>query len=178
MQRKFLEGLGLEKEVIDRIMDANGSDVERMKGERDEYKRQLIEAQTTLKSFEGVDVKELQDRIAKLTDDLKTKDADYQQKLADRDFADILRDEIIASGAKNAKAVMALLDQDMLKASKNQKEDIQKALETVKQENDYLFQGTKPVPRVVSTTSGPSPATEDKKTQANEALRSLFGRGE
>lgn len=178
MQRKFLEGLGLEKEVIDKIMDANGADVEKVKGERDEYKRQLTGAQETLKSFEGVNVEDLQGKINKLTADLKTKDAEYQQKLADRDFADILKEAIAASGAKNAKAVMALLDQDALKTSKNQKEDIQKALETVKQENDYLFQGTKPIPRVVSTTMGPNPATEDKKTQANEALRSFFGRGE
>lgn len=176
MQRKFLEGLGLEKEVVDKIMDVNGTDLENLKAARDDYKRQLTEAQETLKSFDGVDVKELQGKITELTNDLAAKDTEIQQKLADRDFNDALKEAISGAGARNAKAVMALLDQENLKNSKNQKEDIQKALETVKKENDYLFQPEKPVPRMVSTTSGPNPAIDDKKTQANEALRSLFGK--
>ena len=43
MQRKFLEGLGLEKEVVDKIMVAHGADVENLKADRDEYKKQLGE---------------------------------------------------------------------------------------------------------------------------------------
>lgn len=176
MQRKFLEGLGLEKEVIDKIMAVNGTDLEGLKAERDDYKQQLTDAQKTLKSFEGVDVQELQGKITKLTEDLAAKDVEIQQKLSDRDFNDTLKEAISAAGAKNAKAVMALLDQDSLKSSKNQKEDVQKALEAVKKDNDYLFQAEKPIPRMVSTTAGPNPAVDDKKTQANEALRSLFGK--
>ena len=33
MKREFLEGLGLEKEVIDKIMAENGTDIERIKAE-------------------------------------------------------------------------------------------------------------------------------------------------
>lgn len=176
MQRKFLEGLGLEKEIVDKIMEANGADIENLKSARDEYKRQLGEAQKTLKSFDGVDVQELQGKIATLTNDLAAKDTEIQQKLADRDFNDALKEAISSAGARNAKAVMALLDHESLKASKNQKDDIQKALELVKKENDYLFQSEKMVPKMVSVTSGPNPSVEDKKTQANEALRSLFGK--
>ena len=32
MQRKFLEDLGLEKEIVDKIMSENGSDIEKDKG--------------------------------------------------------------------------------------------------------------------------------------------------
>ena len=46
----------------------------------------------------------------------------------------------------------------------------------VKKENDYLFASDKPVPRVVSTTSGINNDAQTKKEQANEALRSLFGK--
>lgn len=176
MQRKFLEDLGLAKDAVDTIMDAHGTDLEKIKGERDTYKSQLDEAQKTLKGFESVNVTELQGKIAQLTSDLAAKDAEYQRNLADRDFGDALKEAVTASGARNAKAVIALLDQDALKSSKNQKEDIQKALEAVKKDNDFLFQSSKPVPRMVSTTTGPNPAVEDKKAQANEALRSLFGK--
>ena len=49
---------------------------------------------------------------------------------------------ITSSKAKNSKAVKALLDLEALKSSKNQSEDIRTALEKVKSENDYLFEGT------------------------------------
>lgn len=176
MKRSFLEGFGLEKEVVDQIMDANDADLERAKSERDTYKQQLSEAQETLKGFDGVDVAELQGKVTKLTSDLAAKDTELQQKLADRDFLDSLKEEVSSSGARNTKAVIALLDQDTLRASKNQKEDIRKAVEAVKKDNDYLFASSRPVPKFVSSTPGANPNVEDKKTQANEALRSLFGK--
>lgn len=175
MQRKFLEDLGLAKDVVDQILEANSADVGKAESERDTYKAQLGEAQKTLKSFEGVDVAELQGKVAQLTSDLAAKDTEMQQKLAERDFSDALKEAVTASGARNAKAVIALLDQEALRASKNQKEDIQKALDAVKKENDFLFQ-SKAIPRMVAPTAGPNPSVEDKKTQANEALRSLFGK--
>lgn len=146
MQRKFLEELGLEKEVIDKIMSENGKDIEnskhRIEAERDNYKTQLETAQAALKEFEGVDVKELNGKISQLTADLSAKDSEYRAKIADMEFGSILDAAISGSKAKNAKAVKALLDIDALKASKNQSEDIKNALEKVKSENDYLFDGT------------------------------------
>ena len=74
MQRKFLEELGLEKEVIDKIMSENGSDIEntkkKLEAERDNYRSQLETAQETLKSFDGVDVNDLKGKITQLTNDL------------------------------------------------------------------------------------------------------------
>lgn len=146
MQRKFLEELGLEKEAIDKIMSENGKDIEsskhRIEAERDNYKTQLETAQAALKDFEGVDVKELNGKITQLTADLSAKESEYQAKIADMEFSSILDAAISGSKAKNAKAVKALLDIDALKASKNQSEDIKNALEKVKSENDYLFDGT------------------------------------
>ena len=73
---------------------------------------------------------------------------------------------------------MALLDVDTLKASKNQAQDIEAAITTLKKDNDYLFQQTTAVPRVVSSTTGINNDAQTKKEQANEALRSLLGKGE
>lgn len=146
MQRKFLEDLGLEKDVIDKIMTENGNDInnakKKLEAERDNYKEQLDTAQTALKDFEGVDVNELNDKIKELTTDLSAKDSEYQAKIADMEFSSILDNAISGSKAKNAKAVKALLDIEALKASKNQSEDIKNALEKIKTENDYLFDGT------------------------------------
>ena len=83
---------------------------------------------------------------------------------------------IRAAGGRNEKAVMAMLDVDTLKASKNQDKDIQAAIEAVKKENDYLFVPDKPVPKVVSSTPGVSGKTDDLKSRANDALRSFLGK--
>lgn len=156
MQRKFLEGLGLEKEVVDKIMDENGSDLEKTKAkleaERDNYKSQLETAQNALKEFEGVDIKDLQEKINILNDDLKRKDSEYNQKIADMEFNSVLDGAINSSGAKNAKAVKALLDLESLKASKNQADDISKALEAVKTDNDYMFESKEPIKNPVKDT--------------------------
>ncbi|MDE5946333.1 MAG: phage scaffolding protein [Oscillospiraceae bacterium] len=146
MQRKFLEDLGLEKDVVDKIITENTDDInntkKKLEAERDNYKSQLETAQTALKDFEGIDVKELNSKIATLTADLAKKDSEYQSKIADMEFNSTLDTAISNSKAKNSKAVRALLDLETLKSSKNQSEDIKTALEKVKSENDYLFETT------------------------------------
>lgn len=143
MQRKFLEDLGLEKEIVDKIMAENGSDIEKTKSkletERDGYKEQLETAQNALKEFDGVDVNEMKEKISQLTADMAAKDAEHQARIADIEFNSALDTALTASKARNTKAVKALLDLDKLKTSKNQTEDIKTALEAVKAENDYLF---------------------------------------
>ena len=50
------------------------------------------------------------------------------------------------------------------------------AIAAAKKDSDYLFQAEKPAPRVVFTTSGMNPDADSKRSRANEALRSLFGK--
>ncbi len=172
MQRKFLEDLGLEKEVIDKIMSENGSDIEktksRLEAERDSYKEQLETAQTALKEFDGVDVKELNGKIAQLTADMAKKESEHQAKIADMEFNSVLDSAISSSGARNAKALKALLDLETLKASKNQTEDIKSAIEAVKAENDYLFASDEPIHNPVRDT-GNSP--QGTKMTLSEAMQ-------
>lgn len=154
MKREFLEGLGLEKDTIDKIMTENGNDINREKTKADEYKSQLDTAKETLKGFEGVDVAQLQGEITKLNTDLANKDAEYKQKIADMEFSSVLDSAINGSKAKNSKAVKALLDLDKLKASKNQTEDIKTALEELRKSDSYLFGSDEPVLNPIGDTSG------------------------
>lgn len=176
MKTEDLQAKGLTQEQVDYVMAEYGKDINGVKQERDAYKTQLATAQTTLKSFEGVSVTELNGKITALTADLVAKDAEYQKQLADRDFNDLLK--VTADGFKprDIKAVMPFLDVEKLKESKNQETDIKAAMESVKKDNAYLFQDTQ-IPRLVSSTPGPVGAgTDDTKTRANDALRSLLGR--
>lgn len=176
MKRKFLEDMGLTKEQVDGIMSENGIDIEAIKKERDTYKGQLETAQATLKSFEGVNITELQGKVTTLTNDLAKKEAEYKQQLADRDFNDLLKSTAEEFKPRDIKTVMPFLNLEKLKLSKNQEADIKAAIEAVKKDNGYLFQDVT-IPRVVAPTPGPGgEKTDDTRTQANNALRSILGR--
>ena len=158
MKREFLEALGLDKEIVDKIMTENGNDInktkEKLEAERDNYKGQLETAQTALKDFEGVDIKDLKGKVDTLTADLTAKETEYQTKLADMEFNSKLESLITGSGAKNAKAVKALLDLESIKSSKNQDTDLQTALETCKKDNGYMFGVNEPFANPVAPTTG------------------------
>lgn len=177
MKREDLTARGLTAEQVDFVMAEYGKEYNPLLVERDSLKSQLVNAQTSLKALEGVNVTELQGKVTELTNTLAGKDAEIAQVKADAQFNELLKDAIRGAGARSEKAVMPFLDLDKLKGSKNQAADIQAALETVKKENDYLFQNAQ-IPRVVSVTSGINHDAQTKKEQANAALRSLLGKGE
>lgn len=177
MKTEDLQAKGLSQEQIDFVMAEYGKDLNAVKAERDTYKTQLTTAQATLKGMEGVDVAGLQNQIQTLNTQLGNKDSEIEKIKADYAFDAALKEAIRAASGRNEKAIMALLDTDALKASKNQESDIKSALENLKKDNDYLFKSAN-VPRVVSVTHGINQEAQTKKEQANEALRSLFGKGE
>lgn len=90
----------------------------------------------SLDKFKDVDADKLNQEIAELKDQLKQKDTDYQTKLADRDFDDLVKDAIAGAKGKNVKAIKALLDVDTLKASNNQKADVEKAIKALTEAED------------------------------------------
>lgn len=130
------------------------ADYDKAVSQRDEYKSSLDTVNEKLKEFDGVDVNDLKGQITKLQGDLKAKDEEYAAKEADRLFSDTLKNAIKTAGGRNEKAVMAMLDMDVLKASKNQSEDIKKALETVKESDAYLFGSGEPFLNPVGPTGG------------------------
>ncbi|MCU7380845.1 phage scaffolding protein [Clostridiales Family XIII bacterium ASD5510] len=165
MKTEVLEGLlqGVEnaKDIINKVMEENGKDIEAAKKdlhevtvERDTLKEQLETTQNALKEFEGVDADGLKAKIEELDTKLKEQDAAYQTKLSDMEFQSALEKAVLESGAKNSKAAMALLDLDTLKGSKNRSEDIKAAIEAVKKDNDYLFGSSEPITNPTGPTGG------------------------
>lgn len=179
MKRKDLEGLGLDKEAIDKIMGWNGADIEDEKaktiavqGERDNYKSQLDTATAELDRFKDLKPEEMQATITKLQGDLKAKDDEYAAREAERVFADTLKEAIKTAGGRNDKAIMALLDIDALKASKDQTEDIKKALEAAKESDAYLFGANEPFNNPVGLTGG---GDESIGSDSMTAIRAAMG---
>ena len=148
----------LPKEVIDAILAENGRDVEEAKKPFADYesiKAQLATATEGLKAFEGVDVKDLQGQVAKLTKEMADQAEAHKQQLAGLAFDGVLKDAITAAKGRNVKAIQALLDVDKLKASKDQTADIKAALEKLKADSGYLFDtGETPPPYAAGTGRG------------------------
>ena len=151
MKKDDLKLQGLTDEQIDFVMAEYGkglkkvqTELENVKEEKEKLQEQLNTAQETLKSFDGVNPEEFKKTIADYEKAIKDKDAEYAQKLADRDFNDLLKDSIRTANGLNEKAIMALLDIDTLKASKNQKEDVTAAIKTLTEAEDskMLFKST------------------------------------
>ncbi|MCG4661070.1 phage scaffolding protein [[Clostridium] innocuum] len=174
MKRKFLEDLKLEKETIDKIMDEHGKDVTKLTTERDNFKNQYETAQTALKGFEGVDVNELQTKISTLNTQLANKDTEWQGKLDELEFSGLLKDAVKGAGARNDKAVIALLDVANLKKSKNRQADIITALEAVKKDNGFLFEDDDP--QNVNLGGNHNNKPETKELTWESALEEHYGK--
>lgn len=147
------------KENYKPIADYNNQ-VEKIKNLDEKVKT----TEAALKAFDGVDAEALKKQIADLQTDLKKKDDDYASQIADRDFSEIVKDSIAAAGGKNAKAIKALLDIDSLKGSKNQKEDIEKAIRELSEAEDSKMLFGEPDPTVVSKTTPIGQVTKPGET--------------
>lgn len=119
---------------------------------------QLADANKTIDGFKSMDI----EGIKKAADDWKQKAEQAEKeaavKIADMEFDGLLSGAVSSAKGRNAKAIRALLDIDTLKASKNQSEDIKAALETVKKDNEYLFESTQTPPPYAAGAGTTPPA--------------------
>lgn len=130
----------------------------------------------SLDKFKDVNVEELNSTIATLKTDLANKDQELKDKIADRDFNDLLKESITSAHGKNAKAITALLDVDTLKASKNQKEDITAALKGLSEAEDSKMLFGTADPEVVGYGNPIGSVTKaGNQTGATDAMRSIMG---
>lgn len=139
----------------------------------EETQTALEEAKENLKKQEGVDAEALNKTIEDLKKQIKDNENEYNNKIAERDFNEMLEKAVTGAKGKNLKAITALLNIEDLKKSKNQKEDIENALKNLAKAEDskMLFGDPEPEKR----GSG-NPIGEVKKTgtEAADTLRSAL----
>lgn len=106
----------------------------------------MKELKKQLEGFKDVDVTALNQRITDLEAEKATIKKEYDDKIAERDFEDCTNAVIAKYKGKNAKAIKALLDLDTLKTSRNQNEDLEKAVQALTEAEDskMLFGGPEP----------------------------------
>lgn len=128
-----------------------------------------------LDEFKDVDVKELNETITTLKADLANKDKELTDKLAERDFNDLLRESIASANGRNAKAITALLDVDALKASKNQKEDVAAAIKALTEAEDSKMLFGEAEPRNLGLTNPIGSFMNGGGGDSDAAMRAAMG---
>lgn len=127
----------------------------------------INELKEDLKKFDGKDVGALEQKITDLQAELSNKDQEYANKIADRDFNDLISGSILAAKGRNVKAISALLDLDKLKGSKNQKEDIEAALKALSEAEDSKMLFGTDEPTRTGTVIG---SVTEKNSNADDAM--------
>lgn len=187
MKRDFLKNLGIEdKEIIDKILDENSTDIGRAKGELQTYKDKVAELEgqigtltaenNTLKSnADNVDalnqeIAQLKTDKTNLTNELNTKVSEIQKNHA-------IENGVRDAKARNIKAVLAQLDMGKITFENGELVGLSEQLETLKtgEDTSFLFGEIKSAPSGTHTTTpnstGGTPQTS--KTFAEAVAKSL-----
>ena len=170
MKRDFLKNLGIEdKDIIDKILDENSSDIGRAKGELETYKSKVTELEgqiSTLKNDnetlkgKGSQVDELNQKITQLETDKTNLTNELNTKVAQIQKNHAIENGVRDAKAKNVKAVMALLDMEKITYENNELVGMSEQLEALKTgENTSFLFGEAQVAPPAGTQPGNPPAT-------------------
>lgn len=162
-----------EKAVLENYKTVSDYDVQAEKLKTAEEK--VTTLTENLDKFKDVNVDELNNTITTLKTDLANKDKELTDKLAERDFNDMIKESIAAAKGKNAKAITALLDVDTLRASKNQKEDIAAALKALTEAEDSKMLFGEPESTVVGKGNPIGAVTKVSDPDNMAAMRAAMG---
>lgn len=155
--RDDLREIGIDEESLEKVMTLHGQEVQGLNDKVSQKDSKLNELQSTVDSYKednkqkDNELKDLQEK-AKNGDDLQQTISDLRQANEDREkerqkeikelkFNHNLENKLRDVGARNVKAVRALLDSENLKFNDEENEVIglQDQLEKLRESDSYLF---------------------------------------
>lgn len=149
MNREFLESLELEKEVIDKVMAEHGKAINTNKQTLEEaqttaqtLKEQLEERDTDLKELKGkaTNSDDLEAQLETLNEKYQAETQTLQERLDLQKKQSEIRLGVTKAGAKNEKAVMALLDSEAVQINDDGVQGLKEQIEKLQETDDYLFE--------------------------------------
>ena len=148
MKRKFLEDLGLEKEVIDKIMNENGADIEAEKAKTTEVNtkledatKQLEKANNTIKDLKknNLDNEELQKKVTDYEKQIEEQKEKHNTEIIKLSRESINNELLLKYKAKNNKAVMALIGEIEAEDNDTYRELLDSKLKATSEADDTRF---------------------------------------
>lgn len=175
--REELRGIGIDDDKIEGVMSLHGQEIQSFKDKVSQKDSKLKELQTTVDSYKedneqkDNELKDLQEK-AKNGDDLQQtisdlrqanqeKEEQRQKEVKELNFNHSLENKLRDVGARNVKAVRALLESDNLKFNDEDNEVIglQDQLEKLRESDSYLFVET-------SNTDDPAQSSQQQQAQS------------
>lgn len=145
MKRKFLEDLGLEKDVIDKIMDENGKDInaekEKLQAKDEELKAvqdQLKEANDTIGSYQDMNL----DEVKQAAKDWEEKYNQAQADLISTQQGSLLEKELAKVGSLDPDVLGKLIDREKLTFDDGKVLGLSDQIKDLKEAKPYLFEGS------------------------------------
>lgn len=183
MKTEELKALGLSEEQITAVMKQNGIDVENVKtkfSDYDDLKKQLGDAGKTIEALKAKagDAEAIQKAVDEWKSKAEKAEQDAKAKMDALRFDYALERELGKAGARNAKAVRALLDTEKLKledGGPNKAEEItglKEQLDKVKGENGFLFEDAEGGARAPRFSTG---AGEKSEPASDATIRAVMG---
>jgi len=156
MKRTFLTGLGLDDDIISKIMDENGRDIERekavaksMKEDHDNLKLKMSDMETELKTALNAESSDI-GSLKRAADDWKSKyeaaqteikkaNTEADAKISGWEFDRDLDAALKAAKVKDPKIVLPLLNREGLKRTDKGIEGLDEQLKPFTETHGYLF---------------------------------------
>lgn len=179
MKRKFLEDLGLEDEVVNKIMAENGKDLTELKAKVDNLNEQIDVKETTIKQkndkiaeLEKVDIEAIKKEQFDLGKAEGSKEIENFKKQNAIDK--IYNEEFEVDGkkykVKDKKGLQGYLDNEKIKYENDQVSGLVEQFSEIVKTSPYLFETDTKNPQFADTTQG----TNQNKDDEN-ALRQAMG---
>lgn len=178
MKTEFLKELGLEQDVIDKIMAENGKDIEgyksevkALKTERDGLKTELGEVGKQIEEFKNLDV----EGIKAAADDWKAKaekaSKERDEQIAALKFDHALEGKLTGTKAKDASILLGLLKKDDLKLMEDGSIlGLDEQISKIKEEKGFLFESDEKLPKFVTGGTGGNGGSEADQTTLRAAM--------
>lgn len=135
MNREFLEGLGIEKDTIDKIMSENGKDIEKAKGNAESNSARVKELEKENESLKGSigerdtqleqlkksagDNEDLKKQIESLTAANKKSAEDHENAMKSLKKTHAIENALSAASAKDVELVRKLIDESKVSLDDN-----------------------------------------------------------
>lgn len=171
MKRKFLEDLGLEADVVEKIMIESGKDTTALKAKVDELTEQINVKETTISEknnkiaeLEKVDVEAIK------TSEYERGKAEGSKEIEVFKKQNALDKALQGYKAKDVSILSKMLDMEKVKFDDNYEivEGLEEQINPLKESHDYLFENDNPLPTFTGAIKPPAGGNQITKEVFNK----------
>ena len=174
MKREDLKDLELSKEVIDKIMELHGKDIESTKAKteekiKSEFEKQIVERDKQLEELKKVDVTAYEQKIKEIQEENLKSKSDFENQLKQTKIDLSIENALIKAGAKNAQVFKSMVDTSKIIVDNDKIIGLDEQLETIKKDYSWGFGAEQEI-----ITTGQQQTPNNQLTADEQYLQSKY----